>query len=446
MHTSYQVPAPPPPKRYLSVGWKFTFAVAIAFLWTGASVWISAPWVMGLAVHVTIVPAILIVTLLAFLPGFIVTFLMVGLAFDRQPPLRVTSPRDPLTVLIAARNEEAAIGDTVRSLAQQDYEGPLRVIVIDNGSTDHTIDVARAAAAEIGFEIEILTETTPGKSYALNLGLANVTSSLVITVDADTLLQRSALRLLVARLMSSPPAVRAVAGAVLVRNSRSTFWSRVQAWDYFLGIASVKRMQGLFQNTLVAQGAFSLYRCDAVREVGGWPDAIGEDIVLTWKMINNGASVFFEPLAVAFTSAPESLKVLARQRSRWARGMIEGLRSVPPWRHQNGYAKVLTGFNLVIPLLDVAYVCLWLPGVVLACFGIFWFVGPMTVAVLPMTFLVYGILFHYQNHRVFKPLGLRVRRNLVGLFLFVVVYQMFMSSFSVIGYAQEFTRRTRRWK
>ena len=52
----------------------------------------------------------------------------------------------------------------------------------------------------------------------------------------------------------------------------------------------MKRMQGLFQNTLVAQGAFSLYRSDAVRDAGGWPDAIGEDIVLTWKMMNNGSS------------------------------------------------------------------------------------------------------------------------------------------------------------
>ncbi len=121
--------------------------------------------------------------------------------------------------------------------------------------------------------------------------------------------------------------------------------------------------------------------------------------------------------------------------------MIEGLRSVPPWRHQNGYAKVLTGFNLLIPFLDTAYVFLWLPGLVLACFGIFWFVGPMTVAVLPVTFLVYGILFHYQNHRVFQPLGLKVRRNFIGLFFFVVIYQVFMSMFSVMGYAQQFTHR-----
>ena len=52
----------------------------------------------------------------------------------------------------------------------------------------------------------------------------------------------------------------AVAGAVFVRNSRSNFITRAQEWDYFLGIASVKRQQGLFQGTMVAQGAFSVYR------------------------------------------------------------------------------------------------------------------------------------------------------------------------------------------
>ena len=75
--------------------------------------------------------------------------------------------------------------------------------------------------------------------------------------------------------------VQAVAGSVLVRNSRDSLGTRMQEWDYFLGIASVKRMQGLYQGTLVAQGAFSLYRTEAVLAAGGWPDAIGEDIVLT---------------------------------------------------------------------------------------------------------------------------------------------------------------------
>ena len=446
MHRSYEVPAPTPARFYLSVRVKFTLAVLFAFAWLGLSIWLSIPWIDGLATHVPMIVAIVVVTLLAFLPGFVVALLFASLVMDRQPSFKVTSPTSGVTVLIAARNEEDAIGDTVHSLAKQDYAGRYAVILVDNGSTDRTIAVAREAAAEAGLELTILSEGEPGKNHALNTGLAHVTTDFVITVDADTLLQRSAVRLLVARLESSPPEVAAVAGCVLVRNSRSTFWSRLQTWDYFLGIASVKRMQGLFQTTLVAQGAFSLYRASALRAADGWPDAIGEDIVLTWKIMEQGARIYFEPLAVGFTSVPETFTVFARQRSRWSRGMIEGLRAVPPWRQQHGLAKVFTGLDVAIPFLDAAYVFLWIPGLVLACFGKFWIVGPMTIAVIPLTLAVYAVLYHYQNKRVFRPLGLKVRRNRLYFFLFVVVYQLFMSTFSVIGYAQELTGRNRRWK
>ena len=68
-----------------------------------------------------------------------------------------------------------------------------------------------------------------------------------------------ALKRCVARLMVSPPTTVAVAGAVFVRNSRKNLLTQAQEWDYFLGIASIKRQQGLFQGTLVAQGAFSVY-------------------------------------------------------------------------------------------------------------------------------------------------------------------------------------------
>lgn len=446
MHRSYVVPTPTSSRFYVSVQWKFGLAVSFAAAWLGFSIWLSIPWIEGLAADISLVAAIVIVTLLAFLPGFIVALLFASLVMDRQPGFKVASPTTGVTVLIAARNEEGAIGDTVHSLANQDHVGRCAVILIDNGSTDMTIAVAREAAAEADLDLEILSEGKSGKNHALNTGLAHVTTDLVITVDADTLLQRSAIRQLIARLESSPSDVAAVAGCVLVRNSRSTFWSRLQTWDYFLGIASVKRMQGLFQTTLVAQGAFSLYRATSLRDAGGWPDAIGEDIVLTWKIMEQGARMYFEPLAVGFTSVPETFTVFARQRSRWSRGMIEGLRTVPPWRQQHGLAKVFTGLDVAIPFLDAAYVFLWIPGLVMACFGEFWIVGPMTIAVIPLTLAVYAVLYHYQNKRVFQPLGLRVRRNRFYFFLFVVIYQLFMSTFSVVGYVQELSGRNRRWK
>ena len=82
----------------------------------------------------------------------------------------------------------------------------------------------------------------------------------------------TSLERIVARLLISPPDTLAVAGAVFVRNSRRNFLTRAQEWDYFLGIASVKRQQCLFQGKMVAQGAFSVYRTSALARVGGWPD------------------------------------------------------------------------------------------------------------------------------------------------------------------------------
>ena len=87
----------------------------------------------------------------------------------------------------------------------------------------------------------------------------------------------------------------------------------------------MKRQQGLFQGTMVAQGAFSVYRTGALAGAGGWPDQIGEDIVLTWAMMREGGRVGYERTAIAFTGAPEDVRSFSRQRRRWARGMIEGL-------------------------------------------------------------------------------------------------------------------------
>jgi biofilm PGA synthesis N-glycosyltransferase PgaC len=431
---------------YVSVRTKFLGAGAIALCWMGLSVWLAVPWIRSTSEVVGPLASIILITLIAFIPGALVAFLVASLLFDRQPRLSVDHPTTGVTVLIAARNEAKSIGQTIAYLATQDCDGRCDVILVDNGSTDDTIEVARVQAEAWGLALTILREPKRGKNNALNAGLHYVQTPLVITVDADTLLHRSAIRLLLARYESSPPDVVAVAGSVLVRNSRQGFWARVQEWDYFLGIASVKRMQGLYQGTLVAQGAFSLYETDAVRLVGGWPDAIGEDIVLTWKLLRLNCRVFYEPLAVAFTSAPEDVRSFARQRSRWARGVIEGLRTVPPWTQPRPMARVLTAVDMTIPFLDTAYIIAWLPGLILACFGIFWLVGPMTIAVLPLTAFAYGVLFHRQWHHVFKPLGLRVRRNWTALIAFLFVYQIMMSLASVRGYVQELLGVRRRWR
>jgi poly-beta-1,6-N-acetyl-D-glucosamine synthase len=106
--------------------------------------------------------------------------------------------------------------------ASHSCAGPIDVLVVDNGSTDGTRAVAEAFGAATGQPVRCIDEPRPGKSHALNTGLAAVGTELVITLDADTLLHPQAIRHLVARLLDAPPDVQAVAGSVLVRNSRDS--------------------------------------------------------------------------------------------------------------------------------------------------------------------------------------------------------------------------------
>lgn len=431
---------------YLTVSTKFVIAVAFALLCTGVALWLSLPWITDLSRDVGPPAAWVIVALVAYLPGYVVALMAMSLILDRQPPRTVSSPTSALTIIVAARNEEDGIAETIRCIGRGDYAGEVTVILADNGSEDATVARAVQAAADWGVNLIVSSEPRPGKSYALNTALEHVVTPYVITVDADTLLHPEALRRLISRLESAPAVTVAVAGTVLVRNSRANLLTRMQEWDYYLGIAAVKRMQGMYQATLVAQGAFSVYRTAQMRAIGGWPDAIGEDIVVTWKLLEQGGRVIFEPTAVAFTDAPAQVVHFMRQRARWARGMFEGLRSVPPWRQSRRLAGMIAGINLLIPLLDIGYALIWLPGLVLFLFGYPAIVSAWALTVIPMTVLIYGALRSYQRRWVFGPLGLGVRRNLTGYLAFLVLYQVLCSTAAIAGYAQFLAGTSRRWK
>lgn len=431
--------------HYIPVKIKFALSHLFALLWTIISIILSIPWVKDLSEIVTLPLALLIITGIAYIPGYLNAFLVVSLIFDKQPPFKDENPSKDIAILIAARNEAENIDNTLSYIAKQDYNGHIKVFVIDNGSSDNTSLVALESGNKLNLDITVIREDNPGKFNALNTALKFVSTDLVITLDADTLLHKSAVRYLIARIESAPKNVCAVAGSVLVRNSRENFITRIQEWDYFLGIASIKRLQGLYQGTLVAQGAFSIYKTDCVREIGGWPDAIGEDIVLTWNLLKHNWKTYFEPLAVAFTNVPNTFRVFARQRSRWARGMIEALKTTKPWQQPQIYTKYLTGINLLMPYLDISYTFFWLPGLILAFFGLFWIVGPATLMVLPLTFISYTVLYTYQKY-VFRKLNLKVRKNPSGFIMFILCYQMIMSPIAVLGYLQETFRLKRVWK
>jgi poly-beta-1,6-N-acetyl-D-glucosamine synthase len=158
----------------------------------------------------------------------------------------------PVTVVIAAWNEEQGIVSTLERIADQTYEGPVEVVLADNNSTDRTAERAEEAARRLGLNYRRFFEPEPGKYRALNRALAGVTTPLVVTVDADTFLQREALTYLIARVASTPQEqhVSACAGALVAENPLTNFVTRMQQWDYRLGINGVKRMQAAYNSAL----------------------------------------------------------------------------------------------------------------------------------------------------------------------------------------------------
>jgi poly-beta-1,6-N-acetyl-D-glucosamine synthase len=431
-------------RHYVRLPLKLAMVIAIALSWATFSFWLSLPWIETLGESITVPLAALVIFGIAILPGYLNANLIASLLIDRPPPLRFDLAYPAVTVTIACFNEEETIEETLDYVLKLDYPGELHVLVADDGSTDRTVELARRRAGRDP-RIAVVRYPHGGKARTLTRALAEVKTPLLSTVDADTLLTPEALQRIVARLLISPPDTVAVAGAVFVRNSRNNIITRAQEWDYFLGIASVKRQQGLFQGTMVAQGAFSLYRTAALKAVGGWPDRIGEDIVLTWAMMQAGGRVGYERTAIAFTGAPEDLKSFARQRRRWARGMIEGLREHGGALLAEGRSNVHAVLvNFVFPYIDLVYSVAFPIGIVLALFGNFAIVGPMTLAVLPLNLLLAAIMFHFSRAS-FEEVGLKVRQNRLGYLGYLLTYQLFMSPVSVAGYVQELFGAARRW-
>jgi biofilm PGA synthesis N-glycosyltransferase PgaC len=431
-------------RLYIALHLKLALVVGIGLAWAGFSLWLAIPWIEELGSSITVPLAAAVIIGIAILPGYLNANLVASLLIDRPPPLRFDLVFPALTVMVACFNEEKTIEETLDYIGRQDYPGELRILVADDGSSDRTLEVA-SSCAEHDSRISVISVPHGGKANTLTAALAKVRTPLAATVDADTLLTPAALRRAVARMLISPPDTVAVAGAVFVRNSRQTLFTKAQEWDYFLGIASVKRQQGLFQGTMVAQGAFSIYRTAALREVGGWPDRIGEDIVLTWSMMREGGRVGYERTAIAFTGAPEDFRHFARQRRRWARGMIEGLREHGGALLAGGRSNIhAVMVNFVFPYLDACFTLAFIPGVILAMTGNFAIVGPMTIAVLPLNLCLSGIMFHLSR-RSFEEVGLKVRRNRLGFLAYVFTYQLVMSPISVAGYTQELIRARRRW-
>jgi len=279
-------------------------------------------------------------------------------------PSEVASYKPKVAVLIPAYNEEKVIVRTVRAALNSDYPD-LRVIVIDDGSRDRTLEVARAAFVreEAAGKVLILTKPNAGKAEALNYGIEHIRDAeLFVGIDADTIIARDAISRLAPHFIN--PKVGAIAGNAKVGN-RVNLWTRWQALEYITSQNFERRALDVLGAVSVVPGAIGAWRVSAVREAGGYQiDTVAEDADLTMALLRLGYRVEYEDMALAYTEAPTNANGLMRQRFRWSFGILQAV-----YKHRGVFArKGALGFvalpNIVIfqillplvsPLIDIMF-------------------------------------------------------------------------------------------
>jgi peptidoglycan-N-acetylglucosamine deacetylase len=280
-------------------------------------------------------------------------------------PAEVASYKPKVAVLIPAYNEEKVIERTVRAALNSNYPN-LRVIVIDDGSKDRTLEVARDAFAgeAAAGTVLILSKGNSGKADALNYGIQHIgDAELFVGIDADTIIAPDAISRLVPHFIN--PKVGAIAGNAKVGN-RVNLWTRWQALEYITSQNFERRALDVLGAVSVVPGAIGAWRVSAVREAGGYhTDTVAEDADLTMALLRMGYRVEYEDMALAYTEAPTNANDLMRQRFRWSFGILQAVykhRGVMARKGALGWVALPNIWifqiflPLVSPLIDIMFV------------------------------------------------------------------------------------------
>jgi cellulose synthase/poly-beta-1,6-N-acetylglucosamine synthase-like glycosyltransferase len=272
----------------------------------------------------------------------------------------------PISILVPAYNEAATIVSNLRSMLFLQFPN-LEILVANDGSTDDTLQVLIDAFdlkpisrahdltvphAEIRGvygspaypQLVVIDKVNGGcKADAVNAALNFSRNPLYCVVDADSLLEPESLLRCVRPFMEEPEKMVAVGGTIrvlngcTVKNGRITtidlpkkFLPLVQTMEYIRAFLMARLAWSHWDMLSIVSGAFGIFRRDLTMKVGGWSnDTIGEDYDFVVKLHrylceqNIDYKMRYVPEPVCWTEAPETLKVLRTQRTRWQRGALE---------------------------------------------------------------------------------------------------------------------------
>lgn len=273
--------------------------------------------------------------------------------------------RNPrVSIIVPAYNEEVTIVDSIESMLSQNYIN-MDIIVINDGSTDKTLDVLKAnyslkkskehsdklkermATYNLHFskfnevyydeakDIIVIDKVNGGKSTALNAGIVLTDSEYVLGVDADTILRKDAITNTLRKKDKDVDGVSCMIGIANgnpfdTDNIQPLFpkkWLLRRQWlEYLTSFVLWRSGNNAFKKVTVIPGAYSFIRRSAILEVGGYKrNYLAEDGELTLNLIKNGYKIQFISEFMAWTECPESIKGLGKQRLRWYRGTLQNM-------------------------------------------------------------------------------------------------------------------------
>ncbi|MGY6627184.1 MAG: glycosyltransferase family 2 protein [Oceanicaulis sp.] len=258
-----------------------------------------------------------------FLAQQLMTGQLAAIGWVRNMISRRRAFAPPVTVLVPAHNEAHQIHETLRAVdaAAARYDGPVRVVVMENNSSDATARLAETTLAECthlaGWAVD--ASQIPGKAKALNRGLDLIEDEFVVRIDADTTIGPDAIRIAMRHFANAK--VGGVGGLPLPHEGEGLL-SKVRAIEVLLRHGFVQVSFGAFGGIFGLPGMFVIYRRSALDEAGGFTEGMnGEDTDITLAMTSLGWRMVSDPRAKFYTETPDTLAFLREQRTRWFRSL-----------------------------------------------------------------------------------------------------------------------------
>jgi len=270
-----------------------------------------------------------------------------------------------VSLIVPAYNEEEHIADCLEAIQKQDFSGDIEVIVVNDGSSDRTAEIASKYPVKL-----VNLPENMGKANALNAGIAHSKGDIVIFSDSDSEVGSDSISRLV-NCMEANPDASAVAGNVYIKkangkgNGKGNMLKCFQMIEYRVDQGLSRYLQGLGGNVLVCPGPLFAIRREVAEEVMFSNRTVIEDADFTVELLKNNRKVYHEPQAKVYTNPPRSLKAWIAQRKRWMYGTLQVWRIHRRWAIRNpwmlfNYSGFITAtvallLLVLLPFLFLSY-------------------------------------------------------------------------------------------